>query len=179
MEFDGAGNFHYDSAETIREGWKSLMEMVFSGRGNFLKIRKLVVHPRFENPSESLKLNVQNLVLVPWMDFRAVRDLISENSLPLESVEAYLSCYKRHKIFDTAKILKLTIAPPTPDPEDPANQPSTPEAGDQNADPMEQVDQNVQDLHGPGPATLQMRMRNLPDPMKGENQANDEYYFFS
>ncbi|CAO4383930.1 unnamed protein product [Caenorhabditis nigoni] len=95
MEFDGAGNFHYDSAETIREGWKSLMEMVFSGRGNFLKIRKLVVHPRFENPCESLKLNVQNLVLVPWMDFRAVRDFISEKSLPLESVEAYLSCYKR------------------------------------------------------------------------------------
>ncbi|ULT80868.1 hypothetical protein L3Y34_011032 [Caenorhabditis briggsae] len=37
---------------------------------------------------------------------------------------------------------------------------------DQKADPMEQMDQDVHVLHGPGPATLQLRNRNLPDPIE-------------
>ncbi|UMM20679.1 hypothetical protein L5515_015863 [Caenorhabditis briggsae] len=59
------------------------------------------------------------------------------------------------------------VAPPTPGPE--ALGSSIPEDGGQNADPMDHDDP---DLPGPGPATLQMRMRNLPreDPLEKENQ---------
>ncbi|PIC49564.1 hypothetical protein B9Z55_008128 [Caenorhabditis nigoni] len=91
----------------IEEAWRRLMEKVFTGRA--LQVDKLVVNPKFKNPVKNLKLNVQHLDLEKWMEFRDVKDLISKESLPLETVKVHVSIYERHPIFDTAKFLNLIM----------------------------------------------------------------------